>query len=322
MRSLADYESLTDTQKAEIQKLVMKTLREKDYSPENYREIIRQQEAVINAPCNQKLQAALVETTEMIKDFNDLLLKRKGDVETLGNETVEAVEQGRDPQDLIENLRSSFKRVVTVMEQDAKSLTELSMTDSLTRLNNRRAFDESLALAIEEWLEFEMSLSLLMIDIDHFKRFNDDYGHRIGDQALATVAKIIKEYGAKKSEEGVHFIPARYGGEEFAVILSGVGMELAARLGESLRRRIENYNFIIRDTNGEVLKRGIRITVSVGVSEMTDKWKGAYAENIVEAADKALYAAKQEGRNLVFTYDPETGEKSAYPEEKDRDSER
>ncbi len=142
-----------------------------------------------------------------------------------------------------------------------------------------------------------------MLDIDHFKNFNDTYGHRIGDQALATAAKLIRAHGDEMTKDGIAYLPARYGGEEFVVILPRSNKVRAETIAEQLRRMIERYNFMIRDTHGEVLKRGIRITVSIGVAQMSDKWKGAFADNLVESADRALYQAKGAGRNRVAVFE-------------------
>ena len=308
MRSLETYDFLSDQQKIRIQELLLRTLKEKNYTPAHYREILREQERILSAPCNSKLDAAIKETTELVRDFKGLLVKRKGSVQSLEGVTVSAILQGKNPEDLITELRAAFQDVVQVMEKDAENLSRLSRTDSLTGLNNRRALDEYVEDAVTAWRESPGPLSLLMIDIDYFKKFNDNYGHRIGDQALATVSKIIKECGLDRYQgDALRFFPARYGGEEFCVVLRGAGAREAMAVAEDIRERVERYNFIIRDTDGGVLKRGIQITVSIGAAEMSEAWQGALAANLVDSADKALYAAKNGGRNMVLALSHATG---------------
>ncbi|THB64177.1 MAG: GGDEF domain-containing protein [Desulfovibrio sp.] len=315
MRSLEHYDFLTDQQKISIQRLLVGLLKEQDYSDENYSRILAEKEAILSAPCNRKLEAAIKETAALVKDFKGLVLKRKGNVEKLETVTVDAIQQGKDPEELVTELRSAFKELVSSMEEDAESLSRLSRTDSLTSLNNRRAFDEFVDQAVEAWQEDHGPLCLLMIDIDHFKKFNDNFGHRIGDQALATVAKIMKECGQERYQTGAdRYFPARYGGEEFSVVLPGAAPAEALEVAEDIRERVGRYNFIIRDTDGGVLKRGIQITVSIGVSDMSSDWNGAYGENLIDSADKALYAAKQGGRNMSLVFSHATGKATPDPD--------
>lgn len=302
IRSLNEYDFLTDEQKVKLQKFMLEILETKQFTDENYQRLLRAKEQILVSPYLQKLQAAIHDTQELIKEFQDLLNKRKGNVEELGNETIKALEVENNPDQLIGQLRRSFQEVVTAMEEDAENLVYMSRTDSLTNLFNRRAFDELLDKAVEQWEREKQHLTLLMLDIDHFKTFNDTYGHRIGDQALSTVAKLIREYcqDTLKSLDYVEAWPARYGGEEFTLILNGMGLEEGADVAEELRDRIGRYNFVIRDAQGNVLERGIKITVSIGVSEMDPMWRGAFSANLIDAADQALYEAKAQGRNRVI----------------------
>ncbi len=300
MRGIESYDFLSEQQKAGIQRLVISTLQERDYSERKYQEVMRRLHEILNAPCSEKLHNALSETAAMIVEFRKMLRLRGGDVEKLGMQTMGTLQQGGDPELIVENLKASFREIVDTMRRDADNLDQLSRTDALTNLNNRRALDEELASCIQRWQTQGTPLSMLLADIDHFKQFNDSYGHRIGDQALATVAKIIRRVEEKVRGEGQEFSPARYGGEEFVILLPGAGEELALEVAEDLRQQVERYNFIIRDTDGEVLKRDIHITISIGVAEMDKRWRGAFAENLLDAADKALYRAKAQGRNRVL----------------------
>ncbi|TVM15847.1 GGDEF domain-containing protein [Oceanidesulfovibrio indonesiensis] len=304
MRGMQEYEFLPDQQKARLQSLVLDTLRRQDFSEESYRAILRTKQEIIHESTQLHLQSALQKTARLVNEFGELLMKRKQEVERLGNKAVSLIaSEEYDPEDLVGRIRSSFQDVVTAMEKDASHLSELSRTDSLTGIANRRVFDEELAEACFVWSTLGHPFSLIMLDIDHFKHFNDTYGHRIGDQALTTVASLLKEYGKQfEAESESPFIPARYGGEEFAVILPGAALDDAMDAAEAILGKIRTYGFIIRDAGGAVIDRNIRLTVSAGVAEALPEWTGNIAERVLDAADKALYTAKREGRNRARQY--------------------
>ncbi|MGE4298592.1 MAG: GGDEF domain-containing protein [Desulfovibrionaceae bacterium] len=306
MRSLRDFDYLSELQRAELQALVMETLKNREFDEDNFQQILQRTEAIISSRCLRKLESAMEEVKLLVQEFQRLLKTRTHEVRQLETFTVETVEQDMDPQEMIARLRNAFHEVVGAMEQDTANLTEMTRTDPLTAINNRRALDEYLQNAVTMAREEQYPLSLLMLDIDHFKNFNDQYGHRIGDQALMTVARIMKKYAQEEQDKGTgdYFI-ARYGGEEFCVVLPGVDQALAMAIGDELRERIGRYKFVIRSSDGDILHRGIKITISVGAAVMRIEWKGALAENLVEAADKALYTAKNAGRNRVVGYDPD-----------------
>ena len=308
LRSLKDYTFLTDQQKVALQALMVQTLKQRDFSDENFENLLKEKEQILASPYLKKLQGAVRETQDLITEFKNILCRRKGNVEELGNETLKVLEEEDSPEGLINQLRNSFKAVVSAMEADAQNLVRISNTDSLTNLNNRRALDEHLASVLARWLGKQEPVCLLMIDIDHFKKFNDTFGHRIGDQALTTVGKLIKEYCQDQlsQRENVESFAARYGGEEFALVLTGMELEDAGKVANDVLERISRYNFIIRDVEGNVVQRGIKITVSIGVCTMDPQWRGVHMENLVETADKALYQAKFQGRNRVVLYMPDT----------------
>jgi diguanylate cyclase (GGDEF)-like protein len=305
MRSIKEYDFLDANQKELIQKLVMDVLREKDFSEEKFHDVLRLNERILHDPWRRKVTAGLKETAKLVGEMYQLLGRRREAVEDLETATVQAVESGKEIDEVLIDIRKGFRDMVTAMERDVDVLQELSLTDALTGIGNRRAFDRAATEAMETADRLHRSLSLLMIDIDHFKKFNVEHGHRIGDQALATVGSLLKkfaeEYGARNDME---VTPARYGGEEFAVILSGVAKDEAADMAEILRGRIGRYNFVIRDLSGQVITAGIKIKVSIGVAELlSDCGMAADLAHLVDAADKALYRAKEEGRNRVCRFE-------------------
>lgn len=162
-----------------------------------------------------------------------------------------------------------------------------SITDSLTGLKNRRYFDQRLHEEIAHSRRYRLPLSLLLIDVDHFKVVNDTYGHQIGDEVLKNLSKVILEM-VRDSD-----IVARYGGEEIAIITPNTEKAEAILLAERLRNIVQKSTLASIDATQEV----VQITISIGVSTLNlvvmDK------DALVEEADKALYEAKKLGRNRV-----------------------
>ena len=164
-------------------------------------------------------------------------------------------------------------------------LEALARNDSLSGLANRRSFDAKLE---EEWrasARQSTPLALVMIDVDHFKLYNDHYGHLAGDACLRAVGESL----AQTTEAA---IVARYGGEEFALLFAGTAMERALDLAETLRSRIEALAL------PHVIAPSGHVTVSVGVAALRAA-NGHSAQMLIEAADAALYGAKRRGRNAV-----------------------
>ncbi len=161
-----------------------------------------------------------------------------------------------------------------------------SMTDPLTNIANRKAFDEAVRAALEAVAEDGESVTMLLCDIDHFKNFNDTWGHQTGDQALRLVANCLSE-NVKGRDTA-----ARYGGEEFAVLLRGTGLEAATMVANQIRTTVETKKLVKKST-GDILGT---ITISIGVAQFAP---GENPEATIRRADACLYGAKHNGRNLV-----------------------
>jgi diguanylate cyclase len=193
---------------------------------------------------------------------------------------------------LEENLVASKKEILD-LHAHLETVRSESLTDPLTQLSNRKFFDIALEKAIADGRAKNEPLSLLMTDIDHFKSFNDSYGHLTGDQVLRLVAMSLK-HNVKGQD-----IAARYGGEEFAVILPNTVLRSAITVAERIRRAVMTKELMKRST-GEHLGR---VTVSVGVATLH---KTDNAQSFIERTDGCLYAAKRHGRNRVMCEtDPE-----------------
>ena len=198
------------------------------------------------------------------------------------NETKKMSER----QEMLQTELTASTKEISELRETIDEARHEALTDSLTGLANRKAFDEAIsALSIEAEQE-ESSLSLLMLDIDHFKRFNDTYGHQLGDQVLRLVARTFTE--SIKGRD----MAARYGGEEFAILLPNTQLKDAVKLGDHIRDTVSKKRIVNRQT-GQSL--GL-ITLSAGVSAHRADEPTA---NLIQRADEALYSAKRSGRNRV-----------------------
>jgi diguanylate cyclase (GGDEF)-like protein len=185
---------------------------------------------------------------------------------------------------LVARLSRSRRRLVVLNRE----LAQLAHVDPLTGLKNRRALEESLQEALSDSRRHDQELSLLLIDVDHFKELNDTHGHRTGDEVLRQVAQGL--HGDMRAADVI----GRWGGEEFLVILprtDGVG---ALESAERLRSLVSGMRMSVGETEG------LALTVTVGMAQ----WGGEGAEDLIDRADAALYAGKAAGRNVVRAADP------------------
>ena len=193
---------------------------------------------------------------------------------------------------LEESLKAS-KQEINQLQVNLEAVRSESLTDPLTSLANRKYFDQALDKALAQSAASGEPLSLMLTDIDHFKKFNDTFGHLTGDQVLRLVALAVKQN--VKGQD----LAARYGGEEFAIILPATALRSALTVADHVRRAVMTKELMKRST-GENLGR---VTVSVGVATAH---KGETAQSLIERADTCLYAAKRNGRNRVMCEtDPE-----------------
>jgi diguanylate cyclase len=190
-------------------------------------------------------------------------------------------------QKLEQRLQQSKDEVSRLQENVDVARAE-ARTDQLTQLPNRKAFDEALENALDAAVKSNESLCLIFGDIDHFKKFNDRWGHQTGDQVLRLVAHCMRESVRDRD------VPARFGGEEFTVILPSATLEVASQIAERIRWNVESKRVVKRSTGDDLGT----ITMSLGVALFHS---GEDAASLVKRADAALYAAKNAGRNRVLT---------------------
>ena len=226
---------------------------------------------------NEKLRSA--KTRDQIKPIVDGLMK--------------STREMRETNKALENRLALSKTEISDLQHSLEAIRAESLTDPLTGLGNRKYFDRAFEIAVRTALANGEPLSLLMFDIDHFKSFNDSYGHLTGDQVLRLVAMTLKQ--TIKGQD----ITARYGGEEFAVVLPSTGLRQALTVADHIRRAVMAKELKKKST-GEILGR---VTISVGVSLLKP---GDDTDSLLERADACLYSAKRKGRNrAICEVDPE-----------------
>jgi diguanylate cyclase len=180
---------------------------------------------------------------------------------------------------------------VTELRNNLDTVKREAMTDGLTGLLNRKAFDKQMLDSVAECAKAGTPMVLMLLDIDFFKKFNDTYGHQVGDQVLRLVARTLTD-----NVKGRDFA-ARYGGEEFAIILPDTPISAGLRVAEVLRKSVESKEVINKASNENMG----RITLSIGISEYTGNEE---IPALIERTDKALYDAKRAGRNRVIEAAP------------------
>ncbi len=191
----------------------------------------------------------------------------------------------QEDEDMLMNFAFQAFQTISMHEE----ITNLAVTDGLTGINNHRHFQERLSEEVEICKRYNRYLSLLILDVDNFKSFNDTHGHQSGDIVLKSIASIMEDQIRKTD------FPARYGGEEFAIIMPETNFNGAKILSGRLRERIAKTPFIL--PNGEKT----RVTVSIGFASIPENAREK--TELIEMADKALYFAKEHGRNRSYGFE-------------------
>jgi len=215
------------------------------------------------------------------------------DVTGLKNAVTKLVTDTRKMEEINTALESQLAQSTDEIGQlrdDLEDMRREALTDALTGIANRKLFDMELRRHARDAMESGECMSLLMLDIDHFKKFNDTYGHQTGDEVLKLLANTMAK--AVKGDD----IPSRYGGEEFTVILPATTLDGALHVAENIRHRISNKKLVNRATDQDLG----RITVSIGAALFEF---GEPLSGLIKRADQALYKAKANGRDQVVSQD-------------------
>ena len=216
----------------------------------------------------------------------------KSELPFLTKEYFEKNIKNKDYVKLIENneeywaIRSGKKYIIDKFEGVDKlveNLQKAAIFDDLTGCYNKKEIEVLLEKFLKEALRYSTPLSIIMLDIDHFKKVNDTYGHLAGDFILKEIANVIKKSIRSSDACG------RFGGEEFIILLPNTKLSGAMKLAERIRKNIENYEFVFRN-------KKIPITVSIGITSAS---KNDSVFSLIQRADEALYEAKNKGRNRI-----------------------
>ena len=191
--------------------------------------------------------------------------------------------------------QAQLRQVTAALEAANASLWRLSMQDGLTELANRRAFDLHLAEQLALATRHHRPLALVLMDVDHFKAYNDTYGHQLGDECLQTIAKVLRASGKRPSD-----LAARYGGEEFALVLPETDSHGALHIATATQGAVARLSI-----PHSQYSTGPHVSISAGVAAI-HQGEAMTPQHLIETADKALYEAKRAGRNRVILQEAPT----------------
>ncbi|QDU87547.1 Response regulator PleD [Pirellulimonas nuda] len=212
-----------------------------------------------------------------------LVAARNSDEATRGGVMAQALSDIVSANEQLQQQLAKAERQIQSQAQEIRTFESEARTDSLTQLNNRRAFDDELARRYAEWTRKQTPVSLLLLDVDHFKKFNDTHGHQAGDEVLRSVAKTLRASTREMD------LACRYGGEEFAVILPATHARDLAALVDRIRTSIAETKVVFEG-------KKLSVTASFGLAEVA---AGDEVNTLLKRADEALYASKDAGRNCA-----------------------
>lgn len=305
----------SDEKKAEIQREVARELVTKDFSKQHLTEVVAMLDMYImqtigaleleEALTREKRSAAKLinEMDAIIDSMHGSNERQNRKLDAFKERTVGVIRSDADKSVIVDRVRRMFSELITEFKQEAEELharaqvleKTANFDPLLTELYNRRAFDAYLQEMALKQRRSDTPLSIMMIDVDHFKQVNDTHGHQAGDDVLRALARVLKAHAIQYQG----FV-ARYGGEELAVVAK-LDASAAWVKAEAIRSSVEAYDFRVR-TNGQ-LETQINFTVSIGVAEWQKGWE---ASDLVCSADRALYEAKKAGRNRVCEHRPDS----------------
>ncbi|MBT3921132.1 MAG: GGDEF domain-containing protein [Nitrospina sp.] len=219
--------------------------------------------------------SACVENIEKANSIQDIL--------KLKDTFIGEIQKVRDYSQSLNDELEEHRKTSTILAEKLEQSQAEALVDSLTNVLNRAAYNMKIVQLIHEFRRYKEEWALLVLDIDNFKKFNDDYGHQIGDRVLKSVAGTVRNT-IRISD---HIF--RYGGEEFVVILNRVDASFASQLAEKICRQVENDYFVDGDNK-------LKVTISIGGAIITEE---DTESSLFERADQAMYQAKKNGRNQV-----------------------
>jgi len=269
-----------------------------------FRKHVADSQVILAEKKASEFQAILTEVTRQLShsgsSLNDQSYSLKSHAEKLSQSTTladvsaiaEAIVSGTksiviSSQALKQQMDATVSEITT-LKKELKGIKHTARTDMLTGLLNRRGFDEALLEARLYSIDHNQAMSIILADIDHFKKVNDTHGHLIGDSVLKMLSKLLKEHIKGKD------IAARFGGEEFIIVLPETPLKGAFILAEQIRMSLRTMKWTAKESGKAIGS----ITISLGVAQFKPT---ETAESLIQRADKALYFAKENGRNKTMT---------------------
>jgi len=310
LRRLSVY---SDEKKIEIQQEIFTELAKKDFSDKRFDIIIAMLDMYIMQTIGTlELEESLTQekrsAAQLLNEMNEIIDSMQGTSERQNRKldafkerTVGVIESGKDRSFIVAKVRDMFQELIVEFKEEARELhakaqmleRTANFDPMLTELHNRRALDAFIKDAVMAQRKNAAPLSLMMIDVDHFKKVNDTHGHQAGDDVLRALARIISAHAIQYQG-----FTARYGGEELVIVMKNMTLDKAVIKAEAIRTDVEGYDFRIR-TSGQLADNPIQFSVSIGVAQWRTGWDPG---KLVSTADIALYEAKNSGRNQVCTF--------------------
>lgn len=303
-REMKDYHYLDQDQKIALLAQMEDILKSKHYTEEHLVSTIRRCSEIFSKPIVKQLDSMVHETASVIDQFFSKLSSRYGDISHLESESMAIVAESADSSMMLEKLQSAFRRVKVLFEEDICTLENLAFIDPLTEVSNRLSLDLFMKNASGRWQTDRHPVAIALFDIDHFKDFNDTFGHLIGDQVLKVVGSHLKR-AREEFDAQTEAMAGRFGGDEFSLMASGPDAHQMARVINRFCSAIKNFNLLIRDTEGNVVKNNLHITVSAGIAVLDSNTPHVQTiEQLFERSDKALYHAKHNARSRAVVIKP------------------
>lgn len=314
LRQLSVY---SDEKKGEIQREMFAELARKDFSPAHFEQVLAMLDMYLMQTIGTlELEKALAEekraATRLLNEMNEVIGSMQGaserqnrKLDAFKEQTVDVIEAGGDTSFIVSKVRDMFQELIIEFREESRELQAkaqmLERTANfdplLTELRNRRALDAYLHDSVLSQRKQPAPLSMMLIDVDHFKNVNDTHGHQVGDDVLKALARIMATHAVQYQG-----FSARYGGEELVVVMRNMPLDRAVLKAEAIRADVEHYDFRVR-SDGQLGERPIQFTVSIGVAQWQKGWDSS---DLVRAADSAMYTAKRSGRNRVVAYEKES----------------
>jgi len=303
----------SEDKQAEIQREIFTELSKKDFSDKHFETIIAMLDMYIMQTIGAlELEESLSQEkrsgTQLLNEMNEIIDSMQGanvrqakKLTAFKEQAATVIQSENDRSLIVSKVRDMFQELIVEFKEEAKELNAkakmlertANFDPMLTELHNRRAMDAYINEAVLAQRKDLAPLCFMMIDVDHFKKVNDTYGHQAGDDVLHALARIINAHAIQ-----YRGFTARYGGEELIIIMKNMSLDKAVVKAEAIRADVEGYDFRIR-TDGRLAEKPIQFTVSIGVAEWRTGWDSG---KLLSAADAAMYEAKNAGRNRVCTF--------------------